>query len=203
MKESANHSKDKVSKAKIPNADGALFWEAWDSPFGKITVSCSSKGVREVQLASGKIHANGNGASRKAERGEHAAAKFVRAGSRSDVGAQIARQAVAELREYAAGRRQRFSLPLDLEGTPFQRKVWKALCAIPYGETRSYQQVARAVGNPRASRAVGMANHWNPVAIIVPCHRVIASDGTLGGYAGGLEMKARMLRMEGNSSPRG
>ena len=177
--------------------NGKLFWESWDSPFGKLTVSCSSKGVRELQFASGKIRANGS-ASRRI--GEHLATRtaveFIRAGESREPGARIARQAIAELQEYAVGRRKRFSLPLDLQGTPFQRKVWKALCAIPYGETRSYLQIARAAGNPRASRAVGMANHCNPVAIVVPCHRVIASDGTLGGYAGGLEMKAKMLRLE-------
>ena len=180
--------------------NGKLFWESWDSPFGKITVSCSGKGVRELHLDTGKIRANGN-ASRRAgqRRATHPAAEIVRAGASLEPGARIARQAIVELQEYAAGRRKRFSLPLDLQGTPFQRKVWKALCAIPYGETRSYLQIARAAGNPRASRAVGMANHYNPVAIVVPCHRVIASDGTLGGYAGGLEMKAKMLRLEKNS----
>jgi methylated-DNA-[protein]-cysteine S-methyltransferase len=180
--------------------NGKLFWESWDSPFGKITVSCSGKGVRELQFGLGKLRANGN-ASRSAakHRATGTAAEIVRAGESREPGARIARQAIAELQEYAAGRRKRFTLPLDLQGTPFQRKVWKALCAIPYGETRSYLQIARAAGNPRASRAVGMANHWNPVAIVVPCHRVIASDGTLGGYAGGLEMKAKMLRLEKNS----
>ena len=108
----------------------------------------------------------------------------------------LARKAITELREYACGRRTRFSVPLDLQGTSFQLKVWSSLCGIPYGETRSYQDVAREVGNPRAARAVGMANHWNPVAIMVPCHRVISSDGSLGGYAGGLQKKVQMLQLE-------
>lgn len=106
------------------------------------------------------------------------------------------RQATEQLEEYAAGRRKKFTVPLDLDGTPFQKRVWKALLAIPYGETRSYGEIARQVGNPKAARAVGMANHENPVAIIVPCHRVIAGDGTLGGYGGGLEKKSRLLGME-------
>ena len=180
--------------------NGKLFWESWNSPFGKITVSCSDKGVRELQFGMGKLRANGNGSRRAGpHRATQPVAEIARAGESSEPGARIARKAIAELREYAAGRRKRFSLPLDLQGTPFQRKVWKALCAIPYGETRSYLQIARAAGNPRASRAVGMANHNNPVAIVVPCHRVIASDGTLGGYAGGLEMKAKILRLEKDS----
>ena len=87
-------------------------------------------------------------------------------------------------------------MPLDLEGTSFQKKVWGALRTIPYGETRSYGEIARQVGNPRAARAVGMANHENPVAIVVPCHRVIAGDGSLGGYAGGLKRKSRILGLE-------
>ena len=89
-------------------------------------------------------------------------------------------------------------MPLVYPGTPFQRRVWGELLKVPYGETRSYQQIARQVGNARASRAVGMANHWNPVAIIVPCHRVIASDGSLGGYGGGIERKRKLLAAEGH-----
>ena len=89
-----------------------------------------------------------------------------------------------------------FDLALDLRGTPFQREVWAALLDIPYGETRSYVEVGRAVGRPRASRAVGGANNANPIALVVPCHRVIAADGSLGGYGGGLELKARLLAME-------
>jgi len=185
--------------SSIAAINGKLFWESWDSPFGKLTVSCSGKGVRELQIGTGKIRANGSASRRSGANGANQAAEIIRAGKSSEPGARIARQAIAELQEYAAGRRKQFSLPLDLQGTPFQRKVWKALCAIPYGETRSYLQIARAAGNPRASRAVGMANHCNPVAIVVPCHRVIASDGTLGGYGGGLEVKAKILQLEKNS----
>jgi methylated-DNA-[protein]-cysteine S-methyltransferase len=185
------------SKANSPKAIDTLYWDTWNSPFGTVTVSCSGKGIRELAFASGKIHSNGSSSCGPARR---EAVELIRAGRNQSPGAQFARQAIAELREYASGRLQRFSLPLDLGGTPFQRKVWKALRAIPYGETRSYQQVARAVGNPRASRAVGMANHWNPVAIVVPCHRVIAADGTLGGYAGGLERKTQMLQFENSHS---
>jgi O-6-methylguanine DNA methyltransferase len=102
-----------------------------------------------------------------------------------------------ELQEYFAGQRREFTFPLDLRGTDFQLACWRALLAIPYGETRSYADVARAVGKPNAFRAVGMANNRNPIAIVVPCHRVIASDGSLCGYGGGLDAKRQLLELEG------
>ncbi len=104
---------------------------------------------------------------------------------------------VRELEEYFAGTRRAFDFPLDLRGTDFQIACWRALLAIPYGETRTYADVARAVGRPQGFRAVGMANNRNPVAIVVPCHRVIASDGTLCGYGGGLDIKRKLLELEG------
>jgi|SRR5579863_9098354 len=103
----------------------------------------------------------------------------------------------AELEEYFLGERRHFTFPLDLRGTDFQRDCWLALLKIPYGETRTYADIARAVHKPNAFRAVGMANNRNPVAIVVPCHRVIASDGTLCGYGGGLEVKRKLLELEG------
>jgi len=105
--------------------------------------------------------------------------------------------AVQQLDEYFAGQRTAFELPLRPEGTAFQRQAWQALCAIPYGETRSYAQQARAVGRPTATRAIGAANGRNPIAIIVPCHRVIGSDGSLTGYAGGEPVKRWLLAHEG------
>ena len=104
---------------------------------------------------------------------------------------------VGELEEYFSGKRRDFTFPLDLRGTAFQLACWRALLAIPYGETRSYADIARAVGRPQGFRAVGMANNRNPVAIVVPCHRVIASDGTLCGYGGGLDTKRKLLELEG------
>jgi O-6-methylguanine DNA methyltransferase len=104
---------------------------------------------------------------------------------------------VNELEEYFAGKRRQFTFALDLRGTDFQLACWHALRAIPYGETRSYADIARAVGRPKGFRAVGMANNRNPVAIVVPCHRVIASDGTLCGYGGGLDIKRKLLELEG------
>lgn len=105
-------------------------------------------------------------------------------------------QAAGQLKEYLAGVRREFDLPLHLQGTDFQKKVWDALQKIPYGETRSYQQLAAMVGNEKACRAVGMANNKNPVMIVVPCHRVIGKNGKLVGYAGGLDRKESLLRLE-------
>jgi O-6-methylguanine DNA methyltransferase len=103
----------------------------------------------------------------------------------------------AQLEEYFSGARREFTFPLDLRGTDFQLACWRALAAIPYGETRTYADIARAIGKPHAFRAVGMANNRNPIAIVIPCHRVIASDGTLCGYGGGLDIKRRLLELEG------
>src|SRR5947209_16102752 len=102
-----------------------------------------------------------------------------------------------QLSEYFTGRRTHFDLPLDLRGTPFQKRCWEALLNIPYGKTVSYADIAKVVGNPKGFRAVGMANNRNPIAIIVPCHRVIATDGTLCGYGGGLDVKRKLLQLEG------
>jgi O-6-methylguanine DNA methyltransferase len=106
------------------------------------------------------------------------------------------RDAIRQILDYLDGKRTEFDLPLDLRGTPFQRDVWTALCEIPYGATRSYADIAARVGNPDAVRAVGAANGANPVALVVPCHRVIQSGGKLGGYGGGLDLKRRLLAME-------
>ena len=101
-----------------------------------------------------------------------------------------------QLGEYFAGKRQSFSVALDIRGTRFQKDVWEALLAIPFGETRSYGQLAKQLGNPRSARAVGAANGRNPLSIIVPCHRVIGSSGKLTGFAGGLDTKAHLLNLE-------
>lgn len=113
---------------------------------------------------------------------------------------EVLEKAERQLDEYFAGERKVFNLPLAPKGTEFQKKVWAALCDIPYGETRSYGQIAAAVGNPKASRAVGMANHRNPISIIVPCHRVIGADGRLVGFGGGLWIKERLLKLEKENS---
>lgn len=103
----------------------------------------------------------------------------------------------AQLLEYLTQKRKKFDLPLCPQGTPFQRRVWTELSAIPWGETRTYGQLAQAIGAPKAARAVGQANHCNPIPILIPCHRVIGADGTLTGYAGGLALKRMLLQLEG------
>ena len=108
----------------------------------------------------------------------------------------LLQKAAAQLREYAAGQRTQFDLPLAFEGTPFQQQVWKALLDIPYGKTCSYRQLAEAIGKPTACRAVGAANGRNPLSLVVPCHRVIGTNGAPVGYAGGLAMKKRLLDLE-------
>ena len=153
---------------------------------------CSEKGLREVQFRIGQKEQRGHRHSGSSPQ--------VSVASYDGSGALLARQTLAELAEYLAGRRRQFTIPLDLEGTPFQLQVWNALLRIPFGETRSYGEIARAIGRPKAARAVGMANHSNPIAIIVPCHRVIAGDGSLGGYAGGLGMKSLLLQLESSAN---
>lgn len=106
------------------------------------------------------------------------------------------KEAYRQISEYLIGERKEFDLSLRMKGTDFQKKVWKALLDIPYGETRSYKQIAEAIGSPKGMRAVGMANNRNPLLIVVPCHRVIGANGTLVGYGEGLEMKEFLLRLE-------
>lgn len=108
----------------------------------------------------------------------------------------LLKKAAKELNEYFAGKRKRFDLPLDEQGTDFQKRVWVALREIPYGETRSYKEIAERAGSPKGYRATGMANNRNPISIVTPCHRVIGADGTLTGYGGGLEIKKKLLELE-------
>ena len=108
----------------------------------------------------------------------------------------LQREVDKQMREYFVGKRKAFELPLRPDGTDFQKKVWNALLEIPFGETRSYQDIANAVGSPKACRAVGMANHQNPIIIVIPCHRVIGKNGKLVGYGGGLSMKEKLLLLE-------
>jgi methylated-DNA-[protein]-cysteine S-methyltransferase len=111
--------------------------------------------------------------------------------------AKRCKDAAVQLGEYFAGRRREFELAIAPVGTDFQLRVWRALCEIPFGAVRNYGDVARAIGQPKASRAVGQANGRNPLPIIIPCHRVLASDGTIGGYSAGLDIKHRLLALEG------
>ena len=150
-----------------------------ESPFGSLTLVGSPAGLRAI-LWPGDDPARAGLAGAVLARGSN------------DVLAETARQ----LEEYFAGSRTSFDLPLDLEGTPFQVAAWEALAGIPYGETRSYADQAARIGRPRAVRAIGAANGRNPISIVLPCHRVVASDGSLAGFAGGLEVKAALLAFE-------
>lgn len=108
----------------------------------------------------------------------------------------LLKEAFRQLQEYFCGQRKTFDLPLSAKGTVFQQKVWQALQTIPYGQVASYKDIAVRVGNPKACRAVGMANHNNPIGIIIPCHRVVGTDGKLTGYAGGVDIKEKLLALE-------
>jgi O-6-methylguanine DNA methyltransferase len=155
---------------------------------GPLRIAASDKGLVLLEFASNRSHRPSPSCSAKV-RG-HPLSKAVESTAKLE-------PYIVQLRQYFAGERREFTLPLDLYGTDFQLRCWHALLEIDYGETRTYAQLARAVGSPNGFRAVGAANGANPVAIVVPCHRVIASDGTLGGYGGGLEVKEKLLRLEG------
>jgi methylated-DNA-[protein]-cysteine S-methyltransferase len=142
-----------------------------DSPLGSLTIGSSERGLVSVQFglnmpADGLIDDAAN------------------------------REVVEQLQKYFERKRTHFDLPLDLQGTPFQLAVWNESLKIPYGSTCSYIDIARSLGRPGAARAVGMANHENPIAVVIPCHRVVGSDGSLTGYAGGLHLKQQLLGIE-------
>ena len=156
-----------------------LLYARMNSPVGRLLLGGSGSGL--VVLAFGR------------NLPERVAGRPVRWEESREATEQVRRQ----LEEYFAGKRRQFTIPLDLRGTDFQKSCWQELLRIPYGETRSYAEIARAVGSPNAYRAVGQANHFNPIAIVVPCHRVLAAGTALGGYGGGLATKGFLLRLEG------
>lgn len=148
------------------------------SPVGELTLVTSDKGLVAILWE--------NDSPDRVKLGEAA----------GDAGHPVLMAAEAQLREYFAGTRTRFDLPLDFRGTDFQKSVWAELLAIPFGETRSYGEIAAKLGRPKASRAVGAANGRNPISIVAPCHRVIGSTGKLTGFAGGLDAKEYLLALE-------
>lgn len=160
---------------------GTFFVSSYSGPLGTYTLVSSHRGVIRVGPE---------------ERAERHFAHWKRNGIRLERGDEHNTALARELDAYFAGKLREFTVPLDLRGTAFQLRVWELLCKIPYGETRSYGEIAQALGNPRATRAVGQANGRNPVSIIVPCHRVIGSDGGLTGYGGGLHRKKALLDLE-------
>jgi methylated-DNA-[protein]-cysteine S-methyltransferase len=160
-------------------ADGPVYYDYMDSPLGRLRLAADAHGLRHVDFEAGRSRwppAPDHGWTRAA--GPLAAAR-------------------AQLGDYFAGHRRGFDLPLNPRGTPFQRGVWLALAEIPYGATLSYGELARRLGRPLAVRAVGAANGRNPLPIVLPCHRVIGSDGSLTGYGGGLPAKRLLLALEG------
>lgn len=141
---------------------------AW--PLGWLEICASDKGIQSISMVNKNNQSNTN---------------------------SHTKQASEQFRAYLCGDLKQFDLDLDVAGTPFQKQVWQALSEIPYGQTRSYQEIANHIGNPKGVRAVGLANGKNPIAIVVPCHRVIGKDGSLTGYAGGLSAKQHLLTLEG------
>ncbi len=148
------------------------FWETCETNIGILTIVCSEESLLAIDF------------------GEKEPKDAVR--RHTDLTDRTAEQ----LNEYFSGKRQEFDLPLNPGGTEFQRRVWEALRSIPYGQTRSYGEVAASIGNPKACRAVGMANNRNPIPVIIPCHRVIGAGGSLVGYGGGLDKKIKLLELE-------
>ena len=161
-----------------------------DSPIGPLFLAASSQGLVALEF---DARLPGQQSIRPNPRDLREEKK----GFQFEPSSRVMQPYLSELEEYFAGKRREFTFPLDLRGTDFQLACWRALLAIPYGETRTYADIARAVGKPNAFRAVGMANNRNPIAIVVPCHRVIASDGSLCGYGGGLDVKRKLLELEG------
>ena len=155
---------------KLYNETEHYCW--YDSPIGILKIAEDDQGITEVSFQE-------------------------EIGADQKEGSLYLEMTLRQLEEYFAGIRRSFDVPLSLQGTEFQKKVWHALKEIPYGHTACYQEVAAMIGNEKASRAIGNANHHNPVVIIVPCHRVIRADGSIGGYGGGIERKKYLLNLEG------
>ncbi|NLN44684.1 MAG: methylated-DNA--[protein]-cysteine S-methyltransferase [Methanosarcina sp.] len=155
-----------------------MYYDIIESPIGPILVAGNKEGLKHLIFLKGK--------------------KKVGIPEGWIKNKEFFKEAARQLEAYFSGKLESFDLKLAPEGTDFQKSVWKALCEIPYGETRTYKEIAVYIGKPGAYRAVGLANNRNPIAIIIPCHRVIGSDGKLTGYASGLDVKELLLRLEGN-----
>ena len=160
-----------------------LYQQTYISPVGDLEIHFNEQAICQISF----LHPN------KAEKLKESLVAQTNLPPAAD---RLLSHTTKQLDEYFANVRQDFDLPLNPSGTLFQKKVWEALTKVPYGETRTYKEIAIAIGNEKACRAVGMANHNNPIAIIIPCHRVIGSDGSLTGYAGGLHIKQALLDLE-------
>jgi len=161
-----------------------VYWTSMRTPWGSCFLAASNNGILRVTLPG--------------EKQEHALKALTKLATVSVKNEEIPLliEAKKQVLEYFSGQRKTFDLPIDLRGTDFQKKVWRTLRKIPYGKTQSYQDVAIAIGNSKATRAIGLANHNNPVPLIVPCHRVIGKDGSMVGFGGGISLKQRLLKHE-------
>lgn len=159
-----------------------IFFQTYKTTLGKIQISANSDAVVGVNFQSDFASAAG--------------LQSVHSGNFLNQETALIKETFRQLSEYLEGKRKNFNIPIDTRGTDFQKKVWNELKKIPYGEVRSYKQIAKSIGNPKACRAVGSANNKNPTAVIIPCHRVIGTNGQLIGYAGGLKRKKFLLNLE-------
>ena len=165
-----------------------IFYTVLQTPWTKLFIASGRRGLLAVKF----IRNGGERSALAALKKQYPEATFAASQDKN-------REMLKQLQAYTEGRLRAFDLPLDLKGTDFQKSVWKALGKIAYGTTRSYAEVARTIGHPRAFRAVGQACRLNPTPIVVPCHRVLAADCTLGGYGGGVSLKGKLLKHEGAS----
>ena len=163
----------------------AIAYLRHDSPIGPLLLAATDRGLRALYM---RLHRHVS---------EDVDPRWVPVARGSATQRGILDRTCQQLDEYFAGRRTAFDVPLDVDGSPFQRAVWDGLRAIPFGQTVSYGELARRIGNAKAVRAVGLANGRNPVSIVVPCHRVIGADGSMTGYGGGIERKVFLLALEG------
>lgn len=172
------------------------YTELLDAPIGTLMVECNEEAVTHIALPG----YNGDGAPATGRAARSVTGRGGTPPTGSDAGcgrSDVMERAITQLSEYFAGSRTEFDLPLELVGTDFQKDVWLSLAHIPYGKTISYAELASMVGRPTAFRAVGQANGSNPIPIVLPCHRVVATGGGIGGYGGGLPMKRQLLSLEG------
>ncbi len=160
--------------------NGSIVYTTIESPAGRLMLAAADDGLRILSFMEGRKFIAPHPSWREVANGDNA----------------TLRETIKQLRAYFARELRDFTLPLAPQGTPFQLEVWKELCAIPYGVTISYGELARRVGSPNGSRAVGLANGSNPIAIVIPCHRVIGANGKLTGYGGGLPLKEKLLELE-------
>lgn len=165
----------------------AIYYTPLDTPIGQLLIASSAKGLVRILLPD-----EGNPDLLSRLRKDYPKETLIENQEKNQ-------KALEQLREYFDGSRTEFSLAIDLRGTDFQKSVWEAVRKVPYGQTRSYGDIAHAIGNPKASRAVGAANGANPFPIIIPCHRIIGSDGSMTGFGGGIPLKQKLLDLEKKS----